>query len=311
MRRTKRTGGSTAGSLLSKSAPSATRIRPWIEQGDIRDALTAAGVTQMPGEDALGDAAFEATLAAQRTIGHLRSPSLPDLDAVADALGRIESGCAGAAQAILDRLPAQTLTSEDDVAAELAERLGRSTDSVLVALRGAVAASMTDGRRVGDVLGLGGAPPVVGTAAPQPVADFDRAANHGLTEMLLAIDRLCACAGAARAQFEAGRRREKSSRTLPEERNPAREFAFELIRFFGASTGRSLSFSRQLVGPERKDQPAGPLVRYLELLFDRARAKLAADAEHKDLARAREWSPSAEALGAWIQQYRKSGPEMQ
>ena len=360
MPRRKKTSSREPRSLLPRSEPRASAMRCWIEPVDIRDALTAAKALKLPDEDELCDAAYEATLAAQRIIGHLRSPRLPDLDAVAAALGQIESGCATALQTILDRMVLPASISENDVAAVLTERLGRTTDATLAALRDAVAASMADDGQTGCSVPRGEAPSVVGTSPPRMEGDPSHPPAKALTDILLAVDRLRACAGAARAQFEIGRQREAKTKDISDEqrvsaihsyfeasmakdgkatcsvpggeapfavvtspprtevdpdhssgtalngRTPPCSLAFLLIRYYQAWTGGRLSFSRQQVGPKGALQPAGPLVRYLQLLFERARTKLAEDAAHEDLARARDWTPSAETLAAWIKDFRAS-----
>ena len=167
---------------------------------------------------------------------------------------------------------------EESALEALTQALSRSQDPVVIALLSAL-------------------------GAPEDGNPDGRAVT--LARTLLEVDQLRAWAEAARRQYEAGGTSQKRSRASATARSPARELGFALIQTYIRLTGREPPFSRKRPDAEGAGEPTGPLIRYLQHLFECGRRTLAANPETAELAQEREWNPSAETLGSWITYARK------
>jgi len=271
----------------------------WIDGTDLRDALARAEFTEFPDEKVLNRAAFTASIAAQAVIAQTLSPPLHVLDAHATALGGIERGCRESVEAVLRRLP--TLPSHTGRRQALRDHLEKSMDPVIFAIRDAAASDGVPGPSV-----LASMTTAAGRSGGEAEAHAGRMSPHSqgadrLADALMYVGQVGDWAAVAREQYEAGRKRETTTRD--QEGSLSRAFAYKLIETYKKVSGRRLKFSRG-----DGERPAGPLIDYLVLLFERVRGKLEADPAQALVAKERDWSPSLETLALWITLYREAHP---
>lgn len=260
----------------ARTLPAPVPIKAVLFPADFREALNVAGTDADPGEQALFNAAVSVFDMAHKVISAHFVPRIGQIREVLDALGEIERACLTVSSLTIARLSAP-LPAENAPDA-LALELSRSRDPLVLALLDA-ASALDDGEADGRLL----------------------------AQALSMIAKLGSWSGASREQFATGTTREKVSQQDPAARSRARSLGTALIETYVALSGGKVGFSR--IKPETEDAgaPTGPLIRYLEHLFERARHNLSLDPERAQLSSLREWNPSLEALADWIRRFRIGG----
>jgi len=245
-----------------------------LDADDLQAALNASGYRGEVSTDALETSAEAIDAVAQFVLTAQELPGIGALRATQAALQDVEDRCGGILgliQPLVEHSATEQVTADS-----VARALAVSRDPLAVALLDA-AQSLGGGEQ----------------------------GEKCLSKVLLAVNELMVWAQAAGAQFEAGIRREKVSRTGTVERSPARAAGMEVIRVYRLLTGQPIRFSRGAAGSARAGEPGGPLIRFLTETFAALRRRVAATPEYTAHIRDRSWSPDRETLASWIRQARK------
>jgi hypothetical protein len=253
--------------------PRGRPVLAWLTAGDFRDALREAGITLLSDEAPLEKLASAMSQEIDNVLGARGMPVPRDLEAAAAELEAIEWRSAAVIAAMLDGLDFRP--GDGDPVQPLAEALLRSHRVALVALRSAARGN-------------------------DPSGDPARA----VAQALVAVDQLRDWAGAAARPYRQAAARARQ-REIPDIRQLPPQLGHRLIAEYESLTGRKARVSRAKPDGASAGAPGGPLIRYLALLFERIRSRLANDRATQEMARDRAWSPKPETLMAWVKDYRR------
>jgi hypothetical protein len=244
-----------------------------IRRADLRAALTVVGLKCIAPQADLRTLAFDLNMTIVSILAQRGGPPIADTRATGADLAAI----ANSLRAVLARFTAQAPLQEGSALAppgpaDVAAWLRRLDLPAIDALRGAAAVDHAD--------------PWL-----------------ALADALLHVDRLACWAESGATAFDDGVRARQATQRLSQERR----IADILIAAYPRLTGRKIGTSR----PSAGGPPGGPLIRFLQEMYQRTRASIAQKPDLASLARDAALSPSAETLARWIRDHRPATPTRQ